>query len=73
MPQSQEMVLSYKVSNNNGEEVKKGTISIPDPNNIRGTRYFQSVRSATREYLQQYDENIKSMAKYTVDELMKEL
>ena len=73
MPQSQEMVLSYKVSNDSGEEVKKGTISIPDPNNIKGTRYFQSVRSATREYLQQYDENIKIMAKYTVDELMKEL
>ena len=73
MPQSQEMVLLYKISNNNGEEVKKGIISIPDPNNIKGTRYFQSVRNATREYLQQYDENIKSMAKYTIDELMKEL
>lgn len=73
LPQSQEMVLSYKVFNNNGEEVKKGTISVPDPNNIKGKRYFQSVKNATNEYLYQYDENIKSMARYTVDELMKEL
>jgi hypothetical protein len=73
LPQTQEMVVSYKVINNSGQEVKKGSISVPDPDNIRGKRYFQSVRSATGEYLQQYDENIKSMAKYTVDELMKEL
>ena len=73
LPQSQEMHLSYKVINNNGEEFKKGDMVVPDPNQIRGKRYFQSVRSATREYLQQYEVNIKAMAKYVVDELMKEL
>jgi len=72
-PQNEEMILSYKVINDNGQETKKGTLSVPDRNNIRGTRFFQSVKSATGEYLLQYDENIKSMARYTVDELMKEL
>ena len=72
-PQNEEMILSYKVINDNGQETKKGTLSVPDRNNIRGTRFFQSVKSATGEYLLQYDENIKSMARYSVDELMKEL
>jgi hypothetical protein len=73
LPQKQEMLLSYKVTNNNGEEVKKGIITVPDQNNVQGKRYFQSVRNATGEYLVQYDENIKSMARYTVDELIREL
>lgn len=73
LPQNQEMALSYKIFNNSGGEVKSGNLFVPDPNKIKGTRYFQSVRSATAEYLQQYDENIKTMARHTVDELLKEL
>lgn len=70
LPQSQEMTINYKVTDSNGAETKKGILTIPDLNKIKGTRYFQSVRSATSEYLTQYDENLKAMARYAVDQLI---
>jgi hypothetical protein len=73
LPQNQEMVLTYKITGEGAGNSKIGTITIPDPNTLKGTRYFQSVKSATREYLTQYDEHIKTMAKTAVDELMKDL
>ena len=72
LPEKNEMALSYKITNN-GSDVKEGTIAVADPNQIKGTRYFQSVRNATREYLTQYDENMKTMAKSVVDQLLSEL
>lgn len=72
LPENNEMALSYKIINS-GSKVKEGTITVADPNQIKGTRYFQSVRNATREYLTQYDENMKTMAKSVVDQLLSEL
>ena len=40
LPQSQEMTLSYKITDSNGMETKKGILNIPDPNKITGPFYF---------------------------------
>lgn len=71
LPENREMAMSYRITKD-GTEIKKGSVVIPDPNKIKQTRYFQSVRSATREYLVQYDENIKAMARAVVDNLIAE-
>ncbi|MDZ4793846.1 MAG: hypothetical protein SGI83_06165 [Bacteroidota bacterium] len=70
LPQNEEMTISYKETGSNGVETKKGVITLPDPNKIKVTRYYQSVRNATSEYLTQYEENIKAMARSAVDQLM---
>ncbi len=67
------MILSHRVIDTNGREAKKGTITIPDGSNIQGKEFFSICKNATGEYLLQYDENIKSMARYTIDALMNEL
>lgn len=73
MQQEQSLELTYKVTAADGTETKNGKISIPDKDMIKGVRYFQSLKSATREYLAIYDENIKTMARKAVDEIVREL
>jgi hypothetical protein len=70
LPENSEMVLRYTVS---GPEKKSGTITLADNNKIQKTRLFQKLSTAYTEYLNEYDENIKTMAKSAVDQLMLDL
>lgn len=71
-PQKDEMVVSYRILQDN-TEVKKGTINIPDSDKGIALKMFQSLRKRTDAYLDQYDANITSMTKRVIDELVKQL
>lgn len=68
LPKTQEMVVNWKVTGKDGN-VKNGTITVQDPNNLRNKGYFKSVKRMTSEYLDAYDENIKIMARAVADEI----
>lgn len=71
-PQKNELVVAYRLTKNNSE-IKSGILNIPDANKIQNLRYWESAKKATHEYLSQYDENIKSMAKAAADKILGEL
>ena len=71
-PQVSDMVISYKVLKNNSAS-KAGVLNIPDANKIKNMRFLQSAKKAAQEYMQQYDDNIRAMAKAAVDKLISEL
>lgn len=70
--ENMDMVVSYILSKDN-LEVKKGVISIPNFNDKRNLGMFTSWKTATTEYLDQYDQNIATLTKMVVDQLVKEL
>jgi hypothetical protein len=67
-----DLVVSYKVFNNNSES-KKGTITIPYFDDRKNLGMFTSWKKATSGYLDQYDANITLMSKLFVDKLIKEI
>ena len=71
-PQKSDMEISYKLLKNNSQN-KSGVLTIPDANKIQKIRFLQSAKKAAQEYMQQYDDNIKAMAKAAVDKLIAEL
>lgn len=72
-PQPADMVVSYRLLNANNEEVKKGTITVADPNQKKPLRMFHSLKKTTWQYLEQYDANIASMSKELVNKIAAEL
>ena len=72
LPENADMAISYKLIKDNGE-IKNGVINIADPNKLKQKKYFQKMKTATQDYLAQYDENIRSMAKTAVDKVMVDL
>lgn len=66
------MVVSYRVLKDN-VEMKKGIISIPNFDDKKPLGMFKSWKTATGEYLTQFDENISTMSKLVVDKLVAEL
>ena len=70
VPEKNDMVLSYRMSKDNSE-TKKGTITIPDQNTA--LEHLRRVKEGTWDYMNQYDEAIKAMAKKTVDKIIGEL
>lgn len=71
-PQKSDMVIGYRILKN-GTESKSGTLNIADANKIQNMRFLQSAKKAAQEYMQQYDDNIRAMAKSSVDKLISEL
>lgn len=71
-PDNQEMVVSYKIKKDN-IETKNGVVTIPNTDKVLQLRYLQSLKKATGQYLDQYDENIKSLSKKAVDKIITEL
>ena len=67
-----EMIVSYRVLKDN-VETKNGIISIPNFNNKKPLGMFKNWKTATKEYLTQFDENISTMSKLVVDKLVSEL
>lgn len=72
LPEKADMSIAYTLTKDN-KEIKTGVINIADPNEIKEKTYFKKMKTATIEYLTQYEENIKSMAKYAVDKILVEL
>jgi hypothetical protein len=71
-PGTDDLVLSYRILQGS-DEVKTGTISIPDANRRVQLKMFQSLRKMTYNYLDQFNENITAMSKKAVDQLISEL
>ena len=67
-----EMAVSYRVLKDN-LETKKGTILIPSFDDKKPLGMFKNWKTATNEYLTQFDENISTMSKLVVDKLINEL
>lgn len=67
-----EMIVSYRVLKDH-VETKKGIISIPNFDDKKSLGMFKNWKTATTEYLTQFDENISTMSKQVVDRLVKEL
>ena len=68
-PDNQELVVSYKITKDN-VETGKGVVTIPNTDKVLGLRFLQSVHKATDKYLDQYNENIKTMSKVAVDKII---
>ena len=72
-PERTDLVVSYRLLQADGTEVKKGVITIR--NNDKGIvlQMFQSLKKKTGQYLDQYDEQVTAMSKAVVDKLLTEL
>jgi hypothetical protein len=68
-PDNQELVVTYRVLNGT-TETQKGTVTVPNSDKLRRLRLFQSLRKATYQYLDQYNESIKAMSKVAVDKIV---
>jgi hypothetical protein len=71
-PVPNDLVVSYRLLDGSNQELKKGTISIPDYDKGLTLKMFQSLRKMTWQYLTQYDDNIIAMSKKFVDKLVNE-
>ena len=72
LPEARELSITYKLTRNNAV-IKNGVLNIPDQNKIQKTRFLESMKKATSEYLSEYDDNIRAMAKSAVDKIITEL
>lgn len=72
LPVNTDLQISYKLSKENGE-INNGVLNISDLNKIKEKTYFKTMKRATTEYLTQYDENIKLMAKSAVVQMIEKL
>ena len=72
LPEKKELTIGYKITRSNSE-IKTGELTIPDQNKIQKTRFMESMKKATSEYLSEYDDNIRAMAKTAVDKLLTDL
>lgn len=72
LPSNNDLVVSYKLLDNNNM-IKSGEITISDNENKIGLRMFESWKTATSEYLSQYNYSITRMSHTFINELAKEL
>ena len=71
-PDLKDLIVSYKFLQNDSS-VKSGRITIKNNAQNKNLRFFQSWKSATSEYLTQYDDDITNMSKVFVNKLILEL
>jgi hypothetical protein len=71
-PDMKDLVVSYKLTDA-GKALKAGTISVKNTDKNKGLRFFQSWKSATSEYLSEYNANLTSLTKSFVTQLTQEL
>lgn len=71
-PDGKDLIVSYKLLQNNNT-TKTGTISIKNNEQNTGIQFFQSWKSATTEYLEDYNAGITNMAKNFINKLVEEL
>jgi hypothetical protein len=71
-PGKQQMEVSYKIVKDN-IETKKGTVSIANGDEGLEMKKLHSIKDATYQYLDQYDESIRSLGKKVIDKIITEL
>jgi hypothetical protein len=71
-PDFKDLVVSYKLFQND-LTVKTGRISVKGDARNKGLRFFQSWKSATSEYVADYNANIITMSKAFMNQLAEEL
>jgi hypothetical protein len=71
-PDKKDLIVAYKLAGGDGGP-KTGTIIVKTTDRNIGLRFFQSWKSATSEYLSEYDANLTSMTKAFVNQLANEL
>lgn len=71
-PDLEGLVVSYKIINGNAE-IKKGTVTITNEDEVLVMKHLHSIKEATGQYLEQYDENIKTLTKKALDKIISEL
>jgi len=71
-PDFKNLVVSYKLTGNDAAG-KTGTITVKNTAQNKDKRFFQSWKSATSEYLADYNATINNMTKSFVSQLMEEL
>ncbi len=70
-PEAKDLVVAYRVIGEGGG--KAGKITVRNGEKNKGLRFFQSWKSATGEYLAEYNSNFTTMAKSFVSQLANEL
>lgn len=70
-PDMKDLIVAYKVVGGEGDKTGKITVKNTDKN--KGLRFFQSWKSATSEYLSEYNANFTTMTKTFVSQLTNEL
>jgi hypothetical protein len=70
-PDVKDLVVAYKVVGGEGD--KTGRITVNNSEKNKGLRFFQSWKSATSEYLSEYNSNFTTMTKSFVSQLANEL
>lgn len=71
-PDTKDLVVSYKLLDA-GDARKTGTITVKNTDKNKGIRLFQSWKSATSEYLTEYNANLTNLTKSFVNQLAQEL
>lgn len=72
-PEKSEMVVSYKILEDDGTISKTGTITVANADKGIALGMFQSLKKKTWEYLDLYNANITTMSRTVVDKLAAEL
>jgi hypothetical protein len=71
-PDGKDLVVFYKLSDS-GNVSKTGKITVKNTDKNKSLRYFQSWKSASSEYLSDYNASLTNMAKSFVAQLIKEI
>lgn len=72
-PEDHQMLVSYKILNQDNSLYKAGTVDISNTDKGLTLGMFQSLKKKTFQYLDQYDASITSMSKMVVDKIAQEL
>lgn len=70
-PDKKDLIVTYKLIGGEGDKIGKVTVKNTEKN--VGLRYFQSWKSATSEYLSEYNARFTTMTKNFVTQLTSEL
>lgn len=71
-PDTKDLIVSYKLLEEN-KALKTGTITVKNTERNQGIRMFQSWKSATSEYLSDYNSNFTNMTKEFMNQLIEEI
>jgi hypothetical protein len=66
------MEVNYTILKDN-KAIKKGAVSIANSDEGLEMKKMHSIKDATYQYLDQYDENIRSLSKKVIDKIITEL
>jgi hypothetical protein len=71
-PDFKDLVVSYRLLQGD-QPTKSGKITVKNTDKNKGIRFFQSWKSATTEYLNEYESNLTAMTRSFVNQLTQEL